>query len=805
MLLFVVSVFLASKLSLRTSFAELLPQKLESVQKVNEASDRLGGTGLLVVGVQSPHYGANRKFVEALVKKLDADVGHSIRYYEYRFEDVREYLHKYVLHYLDNQQLKDFNVGLASEIERHKDKALGSFLGLDDDEGQKAGPTKEQAFKFEKLDPTYKKFMGYRDGYLSADDGRIMVISIRPSSHQGINGYRKLRNTIRAYVEELGPTKFDPQMRVEFSGNVQQTLEEFDTIREDLFDTALELAALISSVLFIFVWSLPALLVMALVLIISVFYTFAVTWLGIGYLNTQTAFMASIVVGTGINYAIIYLGRYRELLKHMPFKDALRSGLKDTIAPTLIGSSSTAVAFLTLLISDNKGLSQFGFMGCVGVMFCWVVTYSLLPIFVYEYERRGFRLYPWRNPLAAVATRIGHRVAFGFVRYWKMGLVLMAVVSAVSLVGLLRLAKNPIEYNFDNVRTRLALDADYLGFRKRTNSVFPTSLNPSIVFVKTEAEAREICPTVTAIKNSIPAEQNTIQGCSSLYQIIPKDIPMTTERVQLMKKAQALTQHKLLKYSDYGDMLKAIGERATLTPPTEADIPAQIRRRFKELDGQTGLFAFVSPAADKPLNDGRNLLAFTAALSDFKLPQSGTVVSAAGESFIFADILNGLRKDAWLISTIAFISVIIHCIVFAGGLRNGLFMGFILAIASLWMIGFQGCFDVRYNFFNFIALPLTFGIGIDYPVNVFVPILQEKKKAHYAHIFTSSGVAVLLCSLTTFVGYYTLLHAKSQALASFARISIIGEVACLAGALFMVPVLMQLLKRGQAFADVTKR
>src|SRR5690606_30458617 len=70
-----VAAALTTRLSLKTNISELLPQKLESVQNLRAASDRLGGTGILVVGVQGPRFENNRRFVEDLAQKLQPMVG----------------------------------------------------------------------------------------------------------------------------------------------------------------------------------------------------------------------------------------------------------------------------------------------------------------------------------------------------------------------------------------------------------------------------------------------------------------------------------------------------------------------------------------------------------------------------------------------------------------------------------------------------------------------------------------------------------------------------------------------------------
>jgi predicted RND superfamily exporter protein len=63
-----------------------------------------------------------------------------------------------------------------------------------------------------------------------------------------------------------------------------------------------------------------------------------------------------------------------------------------------------------------------------------------------------------------------------------------------------------------------------------------------------------------------------------------------------------------------------------------------------------------------------------------------------------------------------------------------------------------------------------------------------------------TGGAVALCSYTTTVGYGSMLFSDNQALQSFGRLAMWGEIACTVMALLFLPALLQLLlpKRDQA-------
>ena len=123
-----------------------------------------------------------------------------------------------------------------------------------------------------------------------------------------------------------------------------------------------------------------------------------------------------------------------------------------------------------------------------------------------------------------------------------------------------------------------------------------------------------------------------------------------------------------------------------------------------------------------------------------------------------------------------------------------------LAIGVLWMVGAAGWGGVRVTFLNFIALPITFGIGVDYGINIYLRY-QLEGRGRVGRAVRATGGAVALCSLTTMIGYGALLVADNQALRSFGKMAILGELACLAAAVAVMPAFLVWLERRTVKAE----
>jgi predicted RND superfamily exporter protein len=130
-----------------------------------------------------------------------------------------------------------------------------------------------------------------------------------------------------------------------------------------------------------------------------------------------------------------------------------------------------------------------------------------------------------------------------------------------------------------------------------------------------------------------------------------------------------------------------------------------------------------------------------------------------------------------------------------------------LAVLGGLLVGFAGLLGVaaaagvRGNFLNFVVLPITFGIGVDYAVNI-VQRQRQEPGASIVRLLRETGGAVALCSATTVIGYGSLFVADNQALAGFGLLAALGEVTCLLAALVVLPAW---LNRGARTQVAVKR
>jgi predicted RND superfamily exporter protein len=177
-------------------------------------------------------------------------------------------------------------------------------------------------------------------------------------------------------------------------------------------------------------------------------------------------------------------------------------------------------------------------------------------------------------------------------------------------------------------------------------------------------------------------------------------------------------------------------------------------------------------------------------------------IKAAGTVLLSSDIAQALRHDGPRATGLSLLAVLCICLIAFRARRNpnpsdalarrhGLLAAaaiLSLLLGVLLMLGGLAWTGARLNFSNFVALPITFGIAADYSINM-LKRYQAEGKLELSRVFQGTGSAVALCSLTTIIGFGSLLLAQNQALFSFGVLAIVGEFTCLFTAVVVLPAL----------------
>jgi hypothetical protein len=397
-------------------------------------------------------------------------------------------------------------------------------------------------------------------------------------------------------------------------------------------------------------------------------------------------------------------------------------------------------------------------IGAVGMIGAWLASATLLPSLISLVGRH--------------AVLRARTLALPSARRPRLVLALMALATAASIVPLARYLRDPFEYDFRKLRSRPSLETGAAALAPRVDRVFRRTITPSVILADTRAHARELGRAITSRDRG-----QLIDEVATLDDLLPGDL--ATQQRKLAKLADIRALFDELDPDD-----KSLRPPESLAPFDERELPATVRDPFIERDGTPGRIALVYHAPTVDVWDGRQLMRLAALIGEVPLAD-GTVVRSSGQAVVFTSMIHSIEHDAPIATAAALLAVAL-LVTLLVGVRGALPALAVLLAGVLWMLGAAAALSVRTNFLNFIALPITFGIGVDYGVNMLVRFRRDGSFGPLS--MTASAVA--LCSATTIIGYGALLAADNQALRSFGALAILGEIACLSAAVLGLPALL---------------
>jgi hypothetical protein len=274
-----------------------------------------------------------------------------------------------------------------------------------------------------------------------------------------------------------------------------------------------------------------------------------------------------------------------------------------------------------------------------------------------------------------------------------------------------------------------------------------------------------------------------------VWDLLPGTLDLQQRKLALIANIRKLVHDpalEVLNEKERADLNK-INPPENLRLLNPKDLPPIAQRPFTEVDGTVGRVVLVYPV-EKGLSvwNGKDLLEIAAVLQYLHL-SNGEVLETSGSAVVFGAMIRSILRDGPIATLASLIAVLIVVSVMMRPVRLAAMALVTLLVGVVWMIGAAGWAGVRVTFLNFIALPITFGIGAEYALNVIGRYREDK---NIVNAVTSTGAAVALCSWTTIVGYGSLLAASNQAMRGFGMMAILGEVCCLSAAIMGLPAVI---------------
>ncbi len=792
----------ASNLTVDTDIANLLPSTNKNVQALEKLQDTAGGETEMQVAIKSPDFEANLRFAEILAEEsLNLYYPRHGNNYFSRAELRRdtEILKDNSLYLATIPELRDIIQYLEDEIEQARQEANPFFIDFTDDfeDDEEADAPDIDRFR-----ESYNELIPSE--YPVNQDSTIIILTLYPTGSQ--SDIRYLEDMFDAYGELIASydiASFHPEMEVQFGGRLKRHLNEFESIMNDVFNSfGLGISSVILLVMFYFfikkyinyrradkriqkhpflahVIRMPVpVLVIGIPLLISLMWTFGLTYLQLGVLNTMTSVLFVILFGLGIDYGIHYYARYIEYRSDgESIRDSVLQAYERTGSAILVSAITTASALFVLIFADFRGFSEFGFIAGTGILFAVFCMLFILPSILVIFEKWNWIIL---NPKAESYVKTSRIKRYPYARSIVFsGLLLSAVVILFS--GNLR-----FEYQFGNLEPTFP---EYEQFREFVRGVDETGRrNPAYIIADTDDDVFEIIEILRERKRDNP--DTMIREVEALQERFPPTRDLAEKKLEYISDIRRLLQNSFI-VDQEGENLDILRRGSQTTEPLDEDeIPDFLKNRFMTRDGEIGRFVIIYP--NESLADGLKSIAFKEEIGEVTL-ESGKTYHAGSTSIVAASMLDLMRVESPYMVIATFIVVFFLIWFSFRDLKWALIALIPLIIGLTWLFGIMLIFGLKFNFYNLVVLPAILGIGCDNGVHLAHRYRDEGRKSMW-DVLSSTGQHISIGSLTTMMGFAGLLFTNHPGLQSIGIMAVVGIGMTLISALTFLPSMVQYLE-----------
>ena len=808
-----------SRLHFETGLADYLPDDSPIVQLFTRAVDHYGSSDNLVIVLRGSEADADVRKVlaDGIAEKLLASG--LVTSVQYRFggdseaDKVPEILN-YALYYLDDEGLETLAESLTTENIRERVKANRRVL---------LSPASVVAKELVQKDPLglrdlfadrFRQLKGnlnlrFNDGYTFSTDLELLVMIVKPIQPAQDFAFNDtlLAETNRiiaaaraGLVAEMEPGAMDG-VTIDLTGGYPIVADYNQLLKKDLGWT-IGSAFIGVMVLFLLAFRrIGSLLYVGVPLVVGLVWTMGFAGFAVGHLNLFTAAAAAILLGLAIDFAIHMFNRYvGERDRGRTLDEAIHCAVAETGNGILTAALTTVAAFAACTITPIDGLVQLGIICGVGMLLTLAANFFLLPALLMlrggRRHRESYRDASFNFGLATLArVVVGHPVT--------------VVLIWVGLAGVFAwgLATAEIDTNFQSLRPE---SSRAIAVQKELSEKIGSGLVYSMILVDAESEAiaRERNDLIAGRLEGL-VEQDEVIFYLSLTNVIPP-APRQKAVLEWMDEQRRLDPSTLDPDRVAGDLALAMDAEGFRLGPaydetvglldkvlglqdelTLADIDGSVLERFAgrfvyRENGRTEVATYVYPNRQ-------------AGQSQYKVMEhleESVLAGVEGANVIGVSILGRemkrlIRDGSLEAAAVALILVLLILWSHFRRPRYVILTAVPLLLGELGALGGMTLLGLKLNMISMGMIPIVLGIGIDDGIHIVHRFLDQGEE-DVPGVFRFAGRAVVITSVTTIVGFGSLVLSTYKGLWTAGLFAIMGVGLCLLSSITLLPALLQI-------------
>ncbi|MGH8092863.1 MAG: MMPL family transporter [Chthoniobacterales bacterium] len=626
--------------------------------------------------------------------------------------------------------------------------------------------------------PALKPFAGNaaleEDQPLTSPD-RTMLLVLAVTNQPGIGAFdcQALMDKVNAFRAKAGEGWEGGPLQILVTGRSAYVAEISRGMRHDIVVTLLGSILLVGGVFFVGFHRWLPLVGMGFSLLLCCLVAVAAGLLIFHELNMVTIGMCAILIGLGVDFAILIFGRYQQARNEgAEHAAAIEEAVAKLGRAIFFGALTTAVGFLALLLANSAGFTQLGVLIAIGILVAGLGMTSVFLLFTRARSR------PPRSDwvLAVVRQYVRRMLRAPRVILW-IALPILLLLFAIALLPQLPLVFDASAHSMEPKSSEAAhaLAAIMAKMPVRWEPVIgivraPNEEQLHDYWAKVDAHWRAL-EQAGRIKNfSTPAALALSPRIMEANRLCLRAVDFVAARQAL---EQAITREGFKRESFAAgfkllDQLQAVAGGEMPIPNWRKELPRSSSwwfladRYFAHDPLLTVGFVTTNRPVERP--EQKEML-------ERDLPVAGVPMTLSGWSFTLTDLIPWSHRQLILISTLmAFFDASLLAILYRDW-RLWLIQIATLALAIGAMIATMKLAHIPLNLLNVLAFRLVLAIGVDYGIYV---LLVWQKAREVEHDVAGVVKPVVLAGLTAIAGFGSLGFANNPTLSGLGIACAIG-------------------------------
>jgi predicted RND superfamily exporter protein len=803
---------LAKGLRIDTDLRVLLPDGQPSKEGIEEAERRKGSTDLFTIAMEGPSIEAVGRFQKALAESLQTWP----EAVWVQYDQDRSFFEERALLYLPTSELEDLRERVRAMIGDEFTSANPLITDLvEEDEKSPAsldGWPNREALEREGLpqdivDALTEQTGGHgnqgetvaaaqidtaEDGTLlppappkpDSLDARLMnwhaekgvwvaVVLVQLNQPSTNATFAKgMYDRGEEMIARTNPGAYDTALVVKVAG-AYRNFNEIDQVSADVAVAGIISFALITALLWFFVRKPFSLLLINIPLFTAMAWAMGLTYMVYQRLTLLTAFILSLILGLGIEYAVHLYARWAEETrrKRSPV-DAMSAAMIGTGRSLLAGAATNIVAMLSLQIGNFEGFREFGVVVSIGIMFALLANWIVMPP-VFFLTLRGAGWLGRRSP-AGVNWFLGHLLpAESGV---KGGLLLPALplsprvvkfmaIGALVFTGLIALGPRvEFENDFRNLRGKST--GAGISYGRAVGSGQNTS--PAIILGTSEAQMRSVHENLSG-RYGEPAD-SMLKGFVTIQSFVPTP-GLQRQRLGVMEEIKELLASRALDKVDSATRADLDTLRRYLDAERFEfeDLPGWAQRFLTEADGTHGNMGFLYASMRE--SDAVQSALFQDRFQYIESDEGDALVASSG--FIYADVVRMVKADGPRLAIATFLLLLIVTWIDMRRWKGVLIVVGFIALSGFWTYKLMALFGLKLGVFNIVVIPTILSVSVDSVIH-----LYHRRRALGAgklrELYRTTGSAVMTGTLTNMFGFLGLCFVGHKGMQSIGLLAALG-------------------------------